>query len=134
MNGKYGYIDAFINTVWLKNVMQLSVMNGLTNAGRVPYNDRGYTLVRAWLQDPVNRAVNNGTIDPGVEMSESQKAQVYNETGKDLSTELYTKGYAILVEDAGAAVRVGRQSPNVSVYYTYGGSINRIEVASTAIL
>lgn len=134
MNGKYGYIDAFINTVWLKNVMQLSVMNGLTNAGRVPYNDRGYTLVRAWLQDPVNRAVNNGTIDPGVEMSESQKAQVYSEAGKDLSTELYTKGYAILVEDAGAAVRVGRQSPNVSVYYTYGGSINRIEVASTAIL
>lgn len=134
MNGKYGYIDAFINTIWLKNVMQLSVMNGLTNAGRVPYNDRGYTLVRAWLQDPVNRAVNNGTIDPGVEMSESQKAQVYNETGKDLSTELYTKGYAILVEDAGAAVRVGRQSPNISVYYTYGGSINRIEVASTAIL
>jgi hypothetical protein len=109
-------------------------MNGLTNAGRVPYNDRGYALIRAWLQDPVNRAVNNGCIDPGVTLSESQKAQIYNETGKDLTTELWTKGYAILVEDAGAAVRVGRNSPIISVYYTYGGSVNRIEVASTAIL
>ena len=134
MFGDYGYVDAFINTIWLKNVMQVSIMNGLTSNGRVPYNERGYALIRAWLQDPINRALNNGTIDPGVVMSESQKAQVYNETGKDLSTELFTKGYAILVEDAGASVRVGRQSPNISVYYTYGGSVNRIEVASTAIL
>ena len=134
MFGRYGYIDAFVNTVWLKNVMQLSVLNGLTNAGRVPYNERGYTLIRAWLQDPVNRGVNNGVIDPGVTLSESQKAQIFNETGKDLTTELWTKGYAILVEDAGAAVRVGRNSPNISVYYTYGGSVNRIEVASTAVL
>ena len=134
MFGRYGFIDAFVNTIWLKNVMQVSVMNGLTNAGRVPYNDRGYALIRAWLQDPINRAVNNGTIDPGVTLSESQKAQIYNETGKDLTTELWTQGYAILVEDAGAAVRVGRNSPNISVYYTYGGSVNRIEVASTAVL
>jgi len=134
MFGRYGFIDAFVNTIWLKNVMQVSIMNGLTNAGRVPYNDRGYALIRAWLQDPVNRATNNGVIDPGVTLSESQKAQIYNETGKDLTTELLTRGYAILVEDAGAAVRVGRNSPNISVYYTYGGSVNRIEVASTAVL
>jgi hypothetical protein len=134
MFGKWGYIDTFVNTIWLKNVMQVSVMNGLTNNGRVPYNERGYALIRAWLQDPVNRAVNNGCIDPGVALSESQKAQIFNETGKDLTTELWTMGYAILVEDAGAAVRVGRNSPNISVYYTYGGSVNRIEVASTAVL
>lgn len=134
MFGDYGYVDAFVNTVWFKNVMQVSVLNGLTQAGRVPYNERGYALIRAWLQDPINRAVNNGTIDAGVTMSESQKAQVMNETGKDLSGELFTNGYAVLIEDAGAAVRVGRQSPNISVYYTYGGSINHIEVASTAIL
>ena len=134
MFGKWGFIDTFVNTVWLKNVMQVSVMNGLTNNGRVPYNERGYALIRAWLQDPVNRAVNNGCIDPGVALSESQKAQIFNETGKDLTTELWTMGYAILVEDAGAAVRVGRNSPNISVYYTYGGSVNRIEVASTAVL
>lgn len=134
MFGDYKYIDTFINTIWLKNVMQLSIMNGLTQAGRVPYNEDGYALIRAWLQDPINQALNNGTIDTGLVLSESQKAQVMQETGKDLSTELSTVGYAILIEDAGAAVRVGRQSPNIVVYYTYGGSINKIDVASIAIL
>ena len=132
--GDYKFIDTFINTVWLKNVMQVSIMNGLTQAGRVPYNEDGYALIRAWLQDPINRALNNGTIDTGLVLSESQKAQVMHETGKDLSTELNTVGYAILIEDAGASVRVGRQSPNISVYYTYAGSVHRVEVASTAIV
>lgn len=134
MNGDYSYIDTYVNTVWLKNVMQLSILTGLTSVGRVPYTERGYALIRAWLQDPINRAVNNGVIDPGLALSESQKAQVMNETGKDLSTELFTKGYAILVEDAGASVRVGRQSPNISVYYTYGGSVHKVDVASTVIV
>lgn len=132
--GDYKFIDTFINTVWLKNVMQVSIMNGLTQAGRVPYNEDGYALIRAWLQDPVNRALNNGTIDTGLVLSESQKAQIMHETGKDLSTELNTVGYAILIEDAGASVRVGRQSPNISVYYTYAGSVHRVEVASTAVV
>ena len=132
--GDYKFIDTFINTVWLKNVMQVSIMNGLTLAGRVPYNEDGYALIRAWLQDPINRALNNGTIDTGLVLSESQKAQIMRETGKDLSTELNTVGYAILIEDAGASVRVGRQSPNISVYYTYAGSVHRVDVASTAIV
>ena len=131
--GDYTWLDTFINTIWLKNVMQVSIMNGLTLAGRVPYNDQGYTLIRAWIQDPINRAINNGTIDKGVVLSESQKAQVYQETGQDLSADLYTNGYALLVEDAGASVRVGRNSPNISLYYTYAGSVNKIEVASTAL-
>ena len=37
-------------------------------------------------------------------------------------------------KEAGASVRVGRQSPNISVYYTYAGSVHRVEVASTAIV
>lgn len=133
MFGDYTWLDTFINTIWLKNVMQVSIMNGLSGAGRVPYNDQGYTLIRAWMQDPINRALNNGTIDRGVVLSETQKAQVYQETGVDLSAELYTNGYALLVEDAGASVRVGRQSPNISLYYTYAGSVNKIDVASTAL-
>ena len=134
MFGQYGFIDAFINTVWLKNTLQINILNGLETAGRVPYNEAGYTLVRSWMQDPINKALNNGCIDTGVVLSESQKSQIYAETGRDLTTELSTTGYAILIEDAGASVRIGRQSPNISLYYTYGGSINKIDVASTAVL
>lgn len=134
MFGDYKWIDTYINAIWLKNVMQVAIMNGLVSAGRVPYNERGYTLIRAWLQDPINRAVKNGCIDTGVVLSESQKAQVTNEAGLDISNELWINGYYIQVEDAGAQVRVTRDSPNVSVWYCYAGSVNRVTVASVALV
>ena len=134
MFGDYGWIDTYVNTIWLKNVMQVAIMNGLTNNGRVPYNERGYALIRSWLQDPINRALKNGVIDTGVALSESQKAQVMNEAGLDISNELWINGYYIQVEDAGAQVRVTRDSPNVSVWYCYAGSVHRVNVASSALV
>lgn len=134
MCGDYRFIDSFINAVWLNNAMQLSVMNGLAVSGRVPYTEEGYTLIRSWLADPVERALNNGVIEPGLTLSESQKAQLIREAGLDITGELDTAGYYIQVLDPGPAVRVTRDSPLVSLWYTYGGSVNKIVLASTAIV
>lgn len=134
MFGQYGFIDPYINAIWLKNVIQVSCMAGLAASGRVPYNDAGYALIRAWLVDPVNRALRNGTIDAGVTLSESQKAQLIQEAGEDISEELFTNGFVIRIDDPGASVRVNRESPTISLWYTYGGGVNRLEIASTAIL
>lgn len=134
MFGQYGFIDPYINAIWLKNVIQVSCMAGLAASGRVPYNDAGYALIRAWLVDPVNRALRNGTIDVGVTLSESQKAQLIQEAGEDISEELFTNGFVIRIDDPGASVRVNRESPTISLWYTYGGGVNRLEIASTAIL
>ena len=108
-------------------------MNGLTSVGRVPYNERGYTLIRAWLQDPMNRAIKNGCIDTGVVLSESQKAQIINEAGSDITQDLWLNGYFVQVSDAGAAVRVNRDSPNIGVWYTYAGSVNRLNIPVTMV-
>lgn len=134
MFGQYGFIDPYINAIWLKNVIQVSCMAGLASVGRVPYNDAGYALIRAWLVDPVNRALRNGTIDVGVTLSESQKAQLIQEAGEDISEELFVNGFVIRIDDPGASVRVNRESPTISLWYTYGGGVNRLEIASTAIL
>lgn len=132
--GDYSYIDPYVNAVWFKNVLQVAIMNGLTSAGRVPYNDLGYTLVRAWCMDPINRAMYNGVINTGVTVSESQKAQLIQETGEDIAEELFTNGYYIQVKEPSAAIRATRESPDVYLYYTYGGSINKITVASTMLV
>ncbi len=130
----YGFIDPYVNSVWLNNRLQVALMDGITSAGRVPYNTRGYTMIRAWMMDPVNEARNNGVIEPGVVLSERQKSEVMNEAGLDISNELMTQGYYRQVLDPGAAVRAQRGSPVVSLWYTYGGAVQKIEVASTAIL
>ena len=130
----YGYIDPYINSIWLNNRLQVALMDGITSAGRVPYNIRGYTMIAAWMMDPVNAARNNAAIEPGVVLSERQKSEVMNEAGLDISNELWTQGYYIQVLDPGAEARARRDSPVISLWYTYGGAVQRIEVASTAIL
>lgn len=130
----YGYIDPYINAVWFNNRLQVALMDGITRAGRVPYNYRGYTMIKAWMMDPIKSALNNGAIEPGVVLSERQKSEVMQEAGLDISQELFTQGYYTQVLDPGAAVRAQRGSPVISIWYTYGGAVQKIDVASTAIL
>ena len=70
----------------------------------------------------------------GVSLSEAQKAQLYQEAGEDISTELYTNGFVIRVTDPAPEVRATRGTPNISVWYTYGGSVNKIEFPLTAVV
>ena len=91
-------------------------------------------MIKAWMMDPINEARNNAAIEPGVQISERQRSEVMNEAGLDISKELLTQGYYVQVLDPGAAVRAERGSPVVSLWYTYGGAVQKIEVASTAIL
>lgn len=134
MFGEYGFIDTYINAVWFNNAIQAAIMNGLRMSSRTPYNETGYSKIRAWIMDAVNRARNNGVIDPGVTLSETQISELTQEAGRDISGELFTNGYVLQITDAGAAVRVNRDSPNISIWYTYAGNVQRIVVASTAII
>ena len=134
LNSDYVFIDPLVNAIWLNNSLQVSSMNGLTTAPRVPYTDAGFTRIRSWMMDPVNRALTNGVIEPGVTLSESQKSELAAEAGADISEELFTQGYYIQILDPGAPARVNRETPSISLWYTYGGAVQRITVASTVVL
>lgn len=132
--GDFGFIDAYIGNIWLRNALQNAILNGLQNVGRTPYIDAGYNQIRAWCADPINRGLNNGVIQPGLVLSEAQKAQLYNEIGQDVSEDLYTDGYFLLVQDPGAQARVKRETPVCGLWYTYGGAVQKIELPATVIL
>ncbi len=134
MFGEYKWIDSYWNAIWLNNALQVALMDGLSSSPRTPYSARGYTLIRAWLSDPVNRALRNGVIETGISLSESQKAQLNREVGKNIEHELSTSGFYIHIEDPGAEARDKRESPIVKLWYTYGGSVNSISVSSTSIV
>ena len=134
VSGKYKWLDAWVNAIWLRSAVQISCMDGVTMASRVPYNELGYTQISAWLQDPINQAVFNGVIDAGVVLSEKQKAELYIEAGEDISEQLFTEGYYFKVEDPGATVRGQRGTPIISVWYTYGGSVNKLNIPLTAMM
>ena len=132
--GDFGFIDAYIGNIWLRNALQNAILNGLQQVARTPYTDAGYNQIRAWCLDPINRGLNNGVIQAGLNLSEAQKAQLYNEIGQDVSEQIYTDGYFLLVEDPGAQARVERETPVCGLWYTYGGAVQKIELPATVIL
>ena len=134
ISGSYKWIDAWVNAIWLRSAIQISCMDGLKMAGRVPYTEMGYTQISAWLQDPINQAILNGCIDAGVVLSEKQKAELFIEAGTDITEQLFTEGYYFEVSDPGATVRAERGTPIINVWYTYGGSVNKLNIPLTAFM
>ena len=134
IGGDFGFIDAYIGNIWLRNALQNAILNGLQQVARTPYTDAGYNQIRAWCLDPINRGLNNGVIQTGLNLSEAQKAQLYNEIGIDVADQLYTDGYFLLVADPGAQARVERETPVCGLWYTYGGAVQKIELPATVIL
>ena len=134
MFGDYNFIDPFVNSIWFNNALQVAIMQGLAQSPRVPYNEDGYTLIRSWCQDPINRARRNGVIDPGVNLSEAQKTELIREAGLDITSNLQTDGYYLQVVDGGPQTRTTRDTPYCSLFYSYAGSVHRVELASTLFI
>ena len=133
MYGDYRFMDAFWNTIWLSSAIQTACMQGFKQTPRVPYNEDGFSLIRSWIQDPINRGIKNGCIDAGLNLAEAQKAQFLRETNLDdqaLSV-LENDGYFLMVRDAGPQTRPNRDSPEVICYYTYAGSVHRLDIPAT---
>lgn len=131
--GDWRWIDTYVNGIWFFNALQLACMVGFEQTPRVPYTEAGYALIRSWLQDPINRALNNGVITPGMALSESQKAQINREAGLNISSNVQQEGYFVQIKDPPGATRVVRGSPIVNLWYTDAGSVHKLVVAATAL-
>lgn len=134
MPGIFKWLDTYLDQVYLNSQLQLAMIDLLMAVNSIPYNSEGYALVRNAALDPINEAINNGSIRAGVTLSSSQKAQIISKVGFDITRELYTDGYYFQVEDADAQTRGNRQSPPINFFYTDGGSIQQITIPSIAIL
>lgn len=132
--GSYINISTYINAVWFNETIKNALLTGLSGVTKTTYNENGYSFIRAWMSDPVNQALNNGVIQTGVTLSEAQKAQIISEVGDDITAELFANGYYLLIQDPGALARSTGESPVITLYYTDGGVVKKLQIASTAIM
>ena len=100
----------------------------LKSVNSIPYNQQGYTLIRAALLDPILAAVNFGAIRAGVTLSQAQIAEVNNQAGVTIDTILSTRGWYLQVLDASPQVRQARGSPPCTLWYMDGQSIQKISL------
>lgn len=134
ISGDLGYIDSYVNAVWLNNQIQLALMDLFANMKSIPYTQAGYNLIRAAVQDPITAAVNFGAIRAGVPLSASQKAQVNAAAGTTIDQTLATRGWYFQVLPATAQVRAARQSPPCKLWYMDGQSVQQLNINSIAVL
>lgn len=134
MSGKWSWVDTFVDQVYLNAQFQLALLSLLTSVKSIPYNESGYSLIRAAMIDPISQALNFGSIRTGITMSASQKAQVNQAAGLDVSTIIEQQGYYLQILDPGAQVRGNRGTPVINFWYTDGGAVQKITVASIDIM
>lgn len=131
MSGTWKWIDSYVNQIKLNSDLQLAFMDLLTSVKSVPYNQRGYNLLRAAAADPINAGLNFGSIQPGVELSASQIAQIDSAAGQSgVGRTVSQIGYYLQVTPAVASIRVDRGSPPMTLWYADGGSIQKVVLAS----
>lgn len=134
ISGEWEWIDEYTGQIYLNSQLQLANVTLLTEVNSIPYNQPGYNLMRAAIFDPVKEALNNGTIRQGVALSAAQIAEVNFAAGVRISDTLQSEGWYLQIKDASAQVRGQRGSPPSSFWYTSGGSIQKITLASTDVL
>jgi len=132
--GKWKWIDAYINQIYLNSQFQLALMTLLSSIKSLPYNTLGYGLVSAACQDPINQGLNFGSIRSGIPLSAQQAASVNMAAGVPIDQALTNYGYYLQVLPATAQVRGLRQSPPCTFWYTDGGSIQKINLASIDVM
>ncbi|AOA58327.1 DUF3383 domain-containing protein [Acinetobacter larvae] len=130
VSGKFKWVDAYLNQVYFNSQLQLAYVTMLKNYKSVPYNAEGKAIHRAAAKDPIDQMFNFGGIQAGVTLSSQQKALINREAGFDAASQLYSNGVAMSVGDATPQIRGKRASLPLKLWYTDGGSVHTVNLAS----
>lgn len=133
VSGDFLWMDSYINQIWMNNSFQLALMNYLTSARSTPFNAAGYTQVEAALNDPINAAVNFGSIRSGVVLSASQVSAINTAAGAPIASTVQNRGWYVKVFPASAAVRTARGPLSMKFWYTDGQSVQTINLDSIEV-
>lgn len=133
VSGPFQWVDTYVNQIQLNNALQLAMMNLLVSVNSLPYNQDGYNMVRAACMDPINAALNFGSIREGITLSNAQAAAVNNAAGVDIAQTLQQRGWYLQILDAAPITRQARQSPPMTLWYLDGGSIQKLVLASIVL-
>lgn len=134
MPGVWKWIDSYVNQIYMNSQFQLALMELLSSSKSLPYNLDGYGGMEAACADPINQALNFGSIRKGVPLSAQQAYSVNMAAGVPIDQSLTNNGYYLQVLPASAQVRGLRQSPPATFWFMDGGSIQTINLASLDVM
>lgn len=131
--GNFAWLDSYANQIKMNADFQQELLSFMASAGTIPYNAQGYAAIETVLQTPINSALNFGTIRGGITLSGSQIVEVNARAGKKIDDVLSTRGWYLDIQDPGPAARAARGTPVMTFFYTDGGSIQEMTLASLLV-
>lgn len=78
-------MNIYANELWLKDAAQANILSLLLSLPRISANDEGRSQILAILQDAIDRALFNGTISVGKDLTITQKLFITEITGDELA-------------------------------------------------
>ena len=136
MSGAFLWADTYLNQIYLNRELQRANFETMLAYRSIPYNQDGYTALYNGSLPVAEAAKTSGIIRAGVTLTSSQKLQVDTAAGRTVSDTLQTVGWYLLVTDPAnpGQARQNRTSPFMAFWYCDGGSVQRINLSSTAVI
>jgi len=132
-SGDEAYIDNYVDAIYLDAQCQLALMVLKTTTTHIPFTNAGATILRHALEDPIDEALNNGTITPGVALSPSQAATVNAAAGAKIDKVIESQGYYLGVPIPSAQIRNARGPWPMTLWYTNGEGLQTMRLATVNI-
>lgn len=133
VSGPFTWCDTYVDQIWLNNGIQLALLDLLANSNSIPYSAPGYAAVEAAPSDVAKAGINNRVIVPGITLSANQRTEINIIAGADIADTVANRGWYFQVNPATAQVRGARTSPPCTFFWSDGGSIQKLDVASLTI-
>lgn len=123
-------MNTYANEMWLKDECGAAIMGLLLSVSRVPANRDGKGQVMAILQEPINKALFNGTISVGKTLTELQKVYVSEVSGTtDAWAQVQTLGYWLDCDIRQTTTTDGRAEylADYTLIYSKDDAIRKVE-------
>lgn len=134
VSGEFEWADTYAFQLWLNAGLQVDGIVGLQQYGSIPPNDVGKDIYRNMFQDRIDQGLSFGGIVAGMILTEQQKSVINRAFGYDAAMQIQLTGWAMYVGNAVNVQGASRKRFPAKLYYSDGGSIQGIDMTSTAVL
>ena len=126
ITGDFRWLDAYCGQIWLNANLQAAIIRLFMSNKAIPYAMRGRALVESCMIPTLETFKTWGGITTGTDLDATQIQQIADLVGADISTSLISKGYYIHIGKFTSIMRAKRTTPEVHLFYTDGGSIQKL--------
>lgn len=134
VTGSFKWMDTFVDQVWIRLRLIEAFANTFTANQSLPFNANGYAAVQAPVIDVAQAGLNFGAIQRGVQLDESQRSQIMNRVGRDITPQLYSNGWYFYIPAQPGVNRIERALRSAIFFWCDGQMIQSISMQSTTVL